>query len=109
MKTTYVPGRWIAICDVCGFRFYNTELKKDWRGLMVDAGCFETRHPQDFLRVPADNPAVPWTRPESEDVFITVCYIWQRTGYADIGTANCARADDTSMPYALALQLASGT
>lgn len=75
MKTNYIAGRYLAICDVCGFRFYNTELKKDWRGLMVDADCFETRHPQDFIRVPHDNPAVPWTRPEAADVFIPVVYI----------------------------------
>ena len=75
MKTTYVPGRWIAICDVCGLRHYNTELRKDWRGLMVCAADFESRHPQDFIRISADNPAVPWARPEAPDEFIPVTYI----------------------------------
>src|SRR3990167_4541063 len=69
MKTTYIPGRWLAICDVCALRHYNTDLRKDWRGLMVCQQDFESRHPQDFLRVRADNPAVPWTRPESLDSF----------------------------------------
>lgn len=92
MKTTFTPGKWLSICDVCGFRFYNTELRKDWRGLMVDDACFETRHPQDFLRVPTDNPAVPWTRPEPPDVFQTFCIYPTYFGEADIGTADCARA-----------------
>lgn len=76
---------------------------------MVDAACFETRHPQDFLRVPTDNPAVPWTRPESTDDFIDVCFVWERTSYADLATADCARADDVSISYALAASLAAGT
>lgn len=109
MKTTFVSGRWLSICDVCGFRFYNTELKKDWRGLMVDASCFETRHPQDFLRVPTDNPAVPWTRPETPDAFIHVCFVWERTSYADLATADCAQADNINIRYPLALSLKTGT
>jgi len=108
MKTTYIPGRYLAICDVCGLRFYNTDLRKDWRGLMVDSACFETRHPQDFLRVPVDNPAVPWVRPEGEDDLILVCYVWERTSYAEVATADCARADNVDISYALAASLAAG-
>lgn len=61
---------------------------------MVDAGCFETRHPQDFLRVPPDNPAVPWTRPESADVFLdpVACTLEGTQGVAGIGIAGCMRA-----------------
>jgi hypothetical protein len=69
MKTTVKLGKWLAICDRCGFRFYNDELRKDWQGLMVDSACFETRHPQDLIRVRHDNPAVAWVRPEPEDLF----------------------------------------
>ena len=72
MKTTYVPGKWLAICDVCGFRYYNDELKKDWRGLMVCTKDYEPRHPQDFLKVRGDRQSVPWVRPEATDIFIPI-------------------------------------
>ena len=35
-------------------------------------GCFETRHPQDFVRPVKDNPPLPFTRTEPEDVEIEV-------------------------------------
>jgi hypothetical protein len=66
-----VPGAWNAICDRCGFQHKNYQLKKEWTGLMVCGKCFETRHPQDLLRVPTENPSVPWTRPDSStDTFV---------------------------------------
>lgn len=108
MKTTYVPGKWLAICDVCGLRHYNTELRKDWRGLMVCSKDYESRHPQDFLRVRADNPAVPWVRPEAEDVFIDVCYIWSSSAYADLGEAECMAADYAPLTYLEVLAMKNG-
>lgn len=92
MKTTYVPGKWLAICDCCGFRYYNDQLRKDWKNLMVCSSCFETRHPQDFLRVPVDNPAVPWARPESPDQFTPVNYIClpeNSVAIVGVGVAGC--------------------
>ena len=32
------------------------------------------KHPQLMIRVPPENPAVPWARPEGEDVFVPVTY-----------------------------------
>lgn len=91
-----VLGDYNAICDVCGLKFKASNLRKDWRGLMVCSNDFEQRHPQDFLRVRADDPSVPWARPEPEDVFVQVCYLWDRSAYADLGTADCMRADFTT-------------
>lgn len=71
MKTTYQSGKWLAICDVCGMRAFNTDLQKDWRGLMVCSKDFESRHPQDLIRVRGDSQTVAWVRPEPVDVFIT--------------------------------------
>lgn len=92
-------GDWNTICDVCGLKFKASELKKDWRGLMVCSNDFEMRHPQDFLRVRGDVPSVPWTRPEGEDEFLFVCYIWGTSAYADLAQADCAQADFTPLPF----------
>jgi len=60
-------GAWNAICDVCGFKFKNIDLRKRWDGLMVCRDDWEPRHPSDFQGQVdyTDNPSVPWTRPDS--------------------------------------------
>lgn len=69
-NTWYAPRQWNAICDVCGFKFKSDKLQKRWDGMMVCSEDYEARHPMDFLRVPDDDQAVPWTRPEGDDTFI---------------------------------------
>lgn len=99
MKNTWwQSGEWNALCDVCGFKFKNTQLKERWDGLRVCADDWETRHPQEMIRpLPAEKP-LPWTRPEgSSDQFIVVdytitlgCTIEGQFSQADTGTADCA-------------------
>ena len=68
-------GSWRAICDRCGFKYYNTDLRKEWNGLRTCFGggtnnCWEPRHPQDFVKGKADRQKPAWTRPEPDDDFI---------------------------------------
>ena len=68
--TYYSSGDWNGICDVCGRKFKMSQLRPRWDGLMVCAGDWETRHPQEFVRGIKDVQTVPVARPESTDVFI---------------------------------------
>lgn len=68
--STYKKGQWNAICDVCGFKFKSSKLKKTWEGLRVCEHDYETRHPQDFVRGKADTTHPAWTRTEPTDVYI---------------------------------------
>lgn len=99
MKTWYKPGSWNAICDVCGQQYKSDGLRERWDGLMVCASDWEPRHPQDFLRVPEEHTEAPWVRPEPENVFELVCYLWSLSNYADLGEADCAKADNNLLPY----------
>jgi hypothetical protein len=68
---------WNAICDRCGGKFKNWQLRLEWNGLRTCCGegthhCWEPRHPQDFVKGRADKQAPPWTRPEAPDVFHAV-------------------------------------
>ena len=38
---------------------------------MVCKDDYELRHPQDFVRAKQDIQAVPWTRPQSTDTFVS--------------------------------------
>lgn len=69
--TRAVLGDWNVRCDLSGFKCKASETVLRWDGLRVLRRFSEERQPQDFIRGVKDNPAVPWTRPEGEDVFIT--------------------------------------
>ena len=66
----YKHGDWNAICDVCGFKFKASQLRRRWDGFMVCKKDFEYRHPQDFVRGVQDDQSVAFTRPEAADVFL---------------------------------------
>lgn len=65
---SYKRSDWAAICDVCGFKFKASKLRKRWGGLYVCREDFEVRHPADFQKGIKDDPSVAWTRPEQTDV-----------------------------------------
>lgn len=94
----YKHGDWNAICDICGFKFKASQLKKNWKGEMVCEQDWETRHPQELLRVPVDDPSVPWARPQGDDLFTgPVCYIWDQSGYSGLGAAGCMQAGNNKV------------
>lgn len=85
MSSRLEIGNWNVICDQCGVKRKSDDVTKRWDGLIVcrpdvRAGCFETRHPQDFVRAIKDDQSVPFTRPEPEDQFVTVDYISESVG-----------------------------
>ena len=68
-------GLWNVICDRCGVKRKNNQVKKEWTGLIVCADkCWEPRHPQDFVRAKPDDQSVPFVRPEQPDVFVSVTH-----------------------------------
>ena len=104
MKNYYKVGDWNLICDSCGKKIKASHSRHRWDGFIVCDSCFEHRHPQDFVRAKLDKITVPFSRPRSEDVFITVqyntnlsCIPATSVGEADIGTADCARANIITM------------
>ena len=87
-------GNWNCICDSCGRKFKALDLKKRWDGLLVCQEDYELRHESDFLRVQKEKISVPFSRPyPAEDVFTSyLCSVEEIQPYADIATADCARA-----------------
>lgn len=79
--------RYKAICDVCGWEYFASQLKKRWDGLMVCNQDWEVRHPMDFLKGRKEDLSLPWTRPEPTDEFVEVTYIFEAEDVPD-GTFN---------------------
>jgi len=67
-----VLGDFNAICDVCGFKFKASQLRRRWDGYMVCSSDYEQRQPQDLIRLKPERQAVPWARPPQQDQFVVV-------------------------------------
>jgi len=65
-------GEWLAICDICGFKYHSGSLKRRWDGLMCCQKDWNPRQPQDFVRSYSDPKALPWTRPEGEPEYVDI-------------------------------------
>ncbi len=89
-----ILGDWNAICDVCGWKYKASDLRKRWDGLMVCEKDWEPRHPQDFIRAIPDMQKVPWTRPETANIFVadtTLCTIETMSAIPGLGVPGCMR------------------
>jgi hypothetical protein len=76
METNYFKsGSWNAICDVCGVKYKNFQLRKRWDGLMVCSKDFENRHISDFFKLKPEINNVHDPRHEAADQFVSVSYI----------------------------------
>lgn len=68
----YRAGDAYAICDLCGFRFYLSELKANSRGQMVCSKDWEPRHPQELRPAMRETITIENARPEKADSFLAV-------------------------------------
>lgn len=68
----YRPGDHYAICDICSFRYYSSEMKLQWNNLFCCPDCWSPKHPQYTPPRPEhEKQTVPIHRPEKTDVFVT--------------------------------------
>lgn len=63
-RSSYKKGAWLAVCDICGWKYKSTQLRERWDKLMACKACWEPRHPMDFFKAPKEEIGVPWTRIE---------------------------------------------
>lgn len=68
---------WNAICERCGFKYKNTQIRQEWTGLRVCCGagtndCWEPRHPQEYVRGRKDSQTVPWSSPDDDGIDVSV-------------------------------------
>jgi hypothetical protein len=63
----FKPGDWNVICDRCGLKKKRSQCRMTWDNLLVCSDtCWESRHPQDFVRGRVDSQRVPISRPDSQ-------------------------------------------
>jgi len=67
MKTKWKPHDWVAICDVCGFKFHASALRERWDGLRVCKDDWEMRHPADSAKPVVRESPIPWSSPDDDE------------------------------------------
>lgn len=66
----FILGDSNAICDCCGFKYKQSQLRKRWDGAMVCKFDWEPRHPQDFVKARPERAIVKNARPGAEPRFV---------------------------------------
>lgn len=98
----YASGQWNFICDLCGRPGKSGNAVKTWNNLWVCAHHKEARNPQDFLRGVKDNQSVPWSRSQTEPIFVGSVLLTQENGCLILQeTGNWALATEGPYPYSL--------
>lgn len=89
LKTTGSFG-YNALCDVCGFKFKASMLRKRWDGYMVCRNDYEVRHSMDFYTTRNDVHLLPWTRTDGAGIDVGPVYITNTSSIAGIAIAGIA-------------------
>ena len=97
-KNHFISGEFNLTCDVCSKKIKAHEAKHRWDGLIVCSDDYEVRHSQDFVRARQDKITIPFSRPIPPNVFAFACTPYTSQGRADMGVADCARADYIAEP-----------
>jgi len=73
---SYRPGDYLAICDICGFQRYASEMRLNWKKQFVCADtCWEEKHPQYTEPTSLhEKQTVPIHRPEENPTFLEYPY-----------------------------------
>lgn len=66
----YIAGDNWLVCDVCGFDYRKSQMRKRWDGAMVCHKDYESRHPQDTLKSRSEKQNVVDARPVPEYRFL---------------------------------------
>ena len=62
----YVPRDNWVICQRTGMKFRKSEMRQEWTGLYVNKASWESRHPQDFVKVEAEDTSVSLALPDNQ-------------------------------------------
>lgn len=74
-KNYYLSGEFNLTCDRCSKKIKAHQAKHEWTGFIVCGDCYETRHPQDFVKAQTDKITVPFQRPIPTLLFTNATYI----------------------------------
>ena len=100
MKKIGWPGKGYKFaCHRCGFWFPSTEIRKEWTGLSVCSPCWETRHEQTLIKIRGERAFPEVVSKDGTDTFVQACDVVTSSGYTGLGTTDCMKVGNDSVPY----------
>lgn len=63
----FKAGTWNVICPVCGFQYKSDQMKLRWDGQWVCESDWETKHPQELVRLLSKEKSVPFAFPPGDE------------------------------------------
>lgn len=90
-----------AICDSCGLKVWNWELRLRWDGLWCCSDDWEVRHPLDFYRTRNDTHKLPFIRSDGNVADPQLTWTAGTTGIIYTAVGNETMAGDTLGYYTL--------
>lgn len=105
MKGARWPGDWKYDCQRCGFTFPSSKIIQEWTGLRVCRDCWEPKHPQLLIKVREETAKPDFVNRDPIDEFVHLCTLQTSSSYADMATADCARADWADLSYQTLVEL----
>lgn len=88
------PGDFNAYCSMCGRKRKASTMDRNWQGLYRCPEHNDIRQPQDFVRGVKDDQSTPWSQ-APQIAFTSFCTLNAQAAFADVGIADCMRADNT--------------
>ncbi len=85
-KNYYLSGEFNLTCDRCSKKIKAHQAKHEWTGFIVCGDCYETRHPQAFVKAKVDKITVPFQRPIPELAFLHLLPIFDSVTVTDNST-----------------------
>ena len=68
----YKPGNPHFICDICGLKYRQSEMRMNWKHQMVcKEYCWEPRHPQISIKAVREKIVVKNSRPEPTPSYLS--------------------------------------
>lgn len=92
MDNNYKPGDHNVHCMRCGRDYHESDMRKEWNGLIVCKRCWEPRHPQDFVRATKDKVAAEGLVTGRRTAQYTIPTCTTRSAIAGVAIAGCAIA-----------------
>ena len=107
----YDPNNVWKICDRCGFKYRNSEMRREWTGLQVCEQCWEPKHPQLSVRAIPEKIAVKNARPRQTDKFDYIESTISLSALAAKGATSIVVSDTTGIvaDYPIAVTLDNGS
>jgi len=80
-RNKFKKGDNLAVCDICGFTYYASQLRMTWDGLAVCKEDYEPKHPQLEIKARKEDQSVRINRKPADQFTVANSDRYVEIGY----------------------------